>query len=185
MTNDILNSAKDHFTKSIAHLKSEYSALQAGRASPSMVENILVDSYWQKMQLKSTASISTPEPQQILISPWDKWLIVAIEKAIRESDLWLNPMNDWASIRINIPQLTEERRKDLVKVVHSKLEESKIWIRQSRHDAKEKLEKLEKDKQISEDELKRSEHKLQEMVDDANKEADEVSKRKEEEVMKV
>lgn len=185
MTKDILEGAKIAFKKVSEHLKSEYIWLQAGQASPAMVENILTDSYGQKMPIKALASITIPESQQILITPWDKSVMSAIEKAIRDSSLELNPQNDWTAIRIIIPRLTEERRKSLVKIVHSKLEEAKISVRQVRQDSKSKLEKLEKDKQIWEDELRTSETHLQNYVNDANKELDELAKKKESDVMKV
>ena len=185
MTKEILENAKLAFQKAINHLKNEFMWLQAGQANAAMVENISVDCYGQKMTIKALGAITIPEPQQILISPWDKWTLWFIEKAVRESSLWLNPLNDWAVLRITLPKLTEERRKELVKIVHLKLEEAKISIRQSRQDAKSKLEKLEKDKQISEDELRDSENDLQDDVSKANKEAEETSNKKEADVMKV
>ena len=181
MTNEILNQVKEAFQKAIHHLKEEYTTLQAGQANPAMIENIMVNAYGQNMRIKELASTTVPEPQQLLISPWDKGLLSAIEKAIRDSDLGFNPLNDWWALRINIPKLTEERRRDLVKVVHTKAEESKISIRQSRHDGKSKLEKLE----ISEDALRDAENELQDETNKANKEVEELCKKKEEMIMKV
>ena len=106
MTSEIINIAKEAFQKAIKHLKSEYMWLQAWRANSAMVENISVDSYWQKMPIKALATITIPEPQQICINPWDKSVLWSIETAVRESDLWFNPLNEWTMLIINIPRLT-------------------------------------------------------------------------------
>lgn len=185
MVTEIVNWSKQSFERFINHLKSEYVWLQAWRANSAMVENIIVDCYGQKMAIKALATITIPEPQQICINPWDKWVLGSIERAIRDSYLWLNPLNEWTMLIINIPRLTEDRRKELVKVVHLKAEEAKISVRQSRQESKSKLEKLEKDKQISEDQLRWAEEDLQNEVSQANKQIEQLSKKKDTEMMTV
>lgn len=185
MIKEILNKTEEALEKAINHLKVEFWALQAWKANPAMAEWIKVNAYGQMMDLKACSSITAPEAQQLHISPWDKSLISSIEKALRESSFGFNPQNNWDVIIINIPALTEEKRRDLVKIVHKKSEESKISIRQARHDAKAKIEKMQKDKEISEDELKSAESDLQKLVDDKNKKVDEMTKHKEADIMKV
>lgn len=170
---------------SLSHLQTEYAKLQTGRASTSLVENLMVDSYGSKTPLKGVANISIPEPTQIAIQPWDRDSLTSIEKAIVEADLGLNPQNDGATIRLNIPPLTEERRKELVKLVHKYAEDSKISIRNARHDAINNLKKMEKEKEISEDELRAKEKEVQDKVDEFNKKLEEAAKHKEEDVMTV
>ncbi len=174
--------AVDDFEKVFDFLKKEFASLQTGRASAALVEDIHVESYGQRMPLKHVANISLPGPQEIMIDPWDKSQLSAIEKAIRDNaDLKLNPVNTGAAIRLNIPPLTEERRKDIVKVVHQKAENARVSIRQIRHTAHDAL----KNDELSEDELKRHEKELQNHVDDANGKIEELTKHKEAEVMKV
>lgn len=185
MIKEILTKTEDWLEKSIQHLRDEFLWLQAWKASPALVENIMVNVYWSVWPLKNNAAITCPEAQQIHISPWDKWLMSTIEKAIRDWDMWFNPLNNWSIIIVNIPALTEEKRRDLTKIVHKKWEETKVVIRNLRHDWKSKLEKLEKDKEISQDELKNAESELQKLIDDKNKKTDEIVKHKEEEIMKV
>ena len=185
MIKEILTKTEEWLEKSISHLRDEFLWLQAWKASPALVENIMVNAYWTMSPLKNNAAITCPEAQQIHVSPWDKWLMSTIEKAIRDWDMWFNPLNNWSVIIVSVPALTEEKRRDLTKIVYKKWEETKISIRNLRQDAKSKLEKLEKDKEISEDELRNAEEKLQKLVDEKNKKADEVVKHKEEEIMKV
>ena len=185
MIKEILQKTEEWLDKSISHLRESFLWLQAWKASPALVENIMINAYWSVSPLKNNAAITCPEAQQIHISPWDKWLMSTIEKAIREWDMWFNPLNNWSVIIVTVPALTEEKRRDLSKIVHKKWEETKIVIRNLRQDWKSKLEKLEKNKEISQDELKNAEVDLQKLVDDKNKKADEVVKYKEEEIMKV
>ena len=185
MIKEILTKTGGGLDKSIHHLRDEFLWLQAWKASPALVENIMVNAYWANSPLKNNAAITCPEPQQIHISPWDKWLMSTIEKAIRDWDMWFNPLNNWTVIIVNVPSLTEEKRRDLAKIIHKKWEDTKISVRNLRQDAKSKLEKLEKDKQISEDELRNSEEDLQKIIDEKNKKVDEIVKHKEEEIMKV
>lgn len=177
--------AKADFEKAIDFLKKEFAGLQTGRASSALIEDVLVDSYGQKTPIKHVANISI-NGQEIMIDPWDKGQLAAVEKAIREkSDLGLNPTNTGAAIRIVVPPLTEDRRKDIVKIVHQKAEHAKVGIRQARHTANDILKKEEKDGEMSEDDLRREEKTLQKEVDNANKKVDEMTKHKEAEVMTV
>lgn len=167
------------------HLHQEYSKIQTGRANAALVENVMVESYGTKMPLKSMASVSIPEPKQIAIQPWDRGQLQSIEKAILEADLGLTPQNDGTFIRLNLPPMTEERRKELVKLVNQYAEEARISVRNSRHEAINSLKALEKDKEISEDDLHIKEKEVQEKVDDFNQKIEEAAKRKEEDVMTV
>ncbi len=180
-----IDQARVEFEKALTHLNEEYSKLQAGRANPGLVEGILVDAYGVTQPLKSCASISCPDLKTLQIQPWDRSLMSAIEKAIREADLGLNPMNNGLAVMLNIPPLTEERRKELVKLVKNLAEEAKISIRNARQTAHTKFKDLEAAKEITEDEKFGSEKKLQDVVDDYNKKIDEAEKKKAEGIMTV
>ncbi len=169
------------FQQTLEHLQEEYAKIQTGRANAALVENILVESYGAKMPLKGVASISIPEFHQIVIQPWDRSQIQAVEKAIRESNLGLNPQNDGILVRLNLPPLTEERRKDLVKLVHRSAEDARIAVRNARHEAMGQLKALE----LSEDDQKAREQGLQKQVDEFNKKIEEAAKKKEQDVMTV
>ncbi len=169
----------------IDHLHQEYAKIQTGRANAALVENIMVDSYGVKSPLKAVANISIPEAKQIAIQPWDRSQLSTIEKAIIEADLGLNPQNDGVAIRLNLPPLTEERRKELVKLVHQYAEDARISIRNARHETLHQFKEMEKAKEISEDDLKGKEKNVQEKVDEFNKMVEEASKKKEEDVMTV
>lgn len=169
----------------LTHLREEYSRFQTGRASVGLVDGLTVEVFGTSMPLKGVASLSTPEANQITIQPWNRDHLTAIEKAIRESNLGLNPSNDGLMIRLIIPPLTEERRKDLVKLVHRYAEDTRVSIRNTRHEALKKLEAMEKNKEISEDELKGKEKVLQKEVDDFNLKVEEEAKRKEKDIMTV
>ncbi len=171
--------------KTLEHLKDEYAGLQIGRASSAMVERIQVEAYGSMQPLKNSANISVPDAKTIQIQPWDRGLLQAIEKAIKISDLGLMPNNDGVVIRLNVPPLTEERRRDLTKVVGKMAEEAKIAIRNLRHEAMESCKKMEKDSLISEDERKGAEKKIQEKVDTFNKEVEGVSKAKEKDILTI
>lgn len=177
--------AQEEFQKAINFLKKEYTSLQTGRASAGLVEDIEVEQYGQRMPLRHVANISI-NGQEILIDPWDKSVLGILEKAIREkSELGLNPVNNGVALRINVPPLTEDRRREMVKIVHQKAEHARVSIRQARQMAQEKLRKEEKEGAMSEDDLKRFEKELQKEVDEINKKAEELCKHKETEVMKV
>ena len=166
-------------------LKKEFAAIRTGRASMALLDGIIVDYYGTPTPVQQLASLSIPESRQIAIQPWEQRLIPEIEKAIMKSDLGLTPMNDGKLIRINIPILTEERRKQLVKVVKKRAEESKIAVRNIRRDGNEELKKLEKEEHISEDEVKKEHDEIQKITDSFIKKIDELLAHKENEIMEV
>lgn len=181
----ILTELKLMADKAIDALGHELSGLRTGRASIAMFDNIKVDYYGTFTPVKQLANFSVPEPRLIIIQPWDVSLIGAVEKAILASDIGITPANDGKVIRINIPQLNEERRKELVKVAKRFAEECRVSIRNARRDANETSKKLEKDKNISQDELKKLQHDIQEITDRQGVRVDEVLARKEAEIMEV
>jgi len=185
MYNDIINKRKDDLEKAIEHFKNELDKIRTGRANPALVEGLMVDYYGVKTPLKQIASINTPEPRQIVIQPWDRGALVAIETAIRESDLNLNPNNDGALIRVNIPMLTEDRRKDMVKILNQKAEDGRIAIRSIREDNWRDIQDMERKGEISEDDKFKGKEKLQEIVDEYNKKIEEIRAKKENEIMTV
>lgn len=185
MYNGLIENKKAEFEKSIEHYKEELNQLRTGRATTALVDNLMVDYYGAKSPLLQVASITVPEPRTIMISPWDKSQLVAIEKAIRESQLNLNPNNDGQVIRINIPALNEERRKELVKVLNQKAEEARIAVRKQREEIWEEIQNLEKAGTISEDDKFSGKEKLQTVVDAYNAKIEEVRKKKEEEILTV
>lgn len=185
MIDELLNKAKARMDNSVGSVQKELSQIRTGRATTALLDSIRVECYGKAMPVNQVASISTPEVRLLMIQPWDKNLISGIEKAILKSDLGLNPANDGTVIRLAIPQLTEERRKELVKLVKKFGEDGKISVRNVRRDVNEKLKKLEKDKQIREDELYRAYEKSQEMTDEEVKRIDTLLASKEEELMQV
>ena len=185
MYKEIIEKKKPELDKSVEHFVEELGQLRTGRASAAMVDNLIVDYYGSKSPVKQVASITIPEPRTIMISPWDKDSLVVIEKAIRESQLNLNPNNDGQVIRINIPALTEERRKDLVKVLNQKAEDARIAIRKQREDAWDEIQKAAKDGLMGEDDKFVGKDKLQEVVDEYNKKVEEIRIKKEEEILTV
>jgi len=185
MAIDILESTKERMHKTIAVLKSELGGLRAGRANPQLLDRIMVDYYGTPTPIQQLGNISTPEPRMLLISVWDSKAIPAIEKAIQKSDLGINPANDGKVIRLLFPELNEERRKELVKSVKKKGEESKIAIRAIRRDAIEQVKKEEKDKLLTEDDRKTLDDKVQKLTDDLIKEIDVILAAKEKEILSV
>ena len=185
MANEILDITKERMNKTIAVLKSELGGLRAGRANPQLLDRIMADYYGTPTPIQQLGNISTPEPRMLLISVWDNKAIPAIEKAIQKSDLGINPANDGKVIRLLFPELNEERRKELVKVVKKKGEESKIAIRAIRRDANEQIKKDEKEKLITEDDRKDLDEKVQKMTDDLSKEIDTILAAKEKEILAV
>lgn len=185
MEKEIKQRAVEKMDGAIASLKREFSTVRTGRASLALLDGISIDYYGTPTALNQIASMSVPESRQILIQPWEQKLIPDIEKAILKSDLGITPMNDGKVIRINIPSLTEERRKQLVKVVHKMSEESKVAVRNIRRDSNEELKKLEKEKHVSEDIVKRSLEEIQKLTDGHIKKIDEVLEHKEKEIMEV
>lgn len=185
ITDQHIDQAKQEFEKALTHLQEEYAKLQAGRANPSMVEGMLVESYGTNQPLKAIASITIPDPKTLQIQPWDKSVLAAVEKAIRESDLGLNPVNSGNAIMLNIPPLTEERRTELAKVVKQLSEDAKVSIRNSRQTAHTRFKEAESAGDITEDDKYGSEKKLQEVVDEYNKKVEDMEKAKEEAIMTV
>ena len=169
--------------KTIETLKHEFASIRTGRASVALLDKVMVDYYGTPSPINQVANISVPEPRMILVAPWDKGMIGAIEKAILQSDLGLNPGNDGAQIRLAIPQLTEERRKEIVKVVSKKAEEAKVAVRNIRRDANEMLKKEEKAKTITEDDSKDGLDRIQKLTDKKIKQIDELKDVKEKDVL--
>ena len=184
--NTILKDTEDKMKKTLETVQHEFSTVRTGRASASLLDMIKVEAYGNPMPIKQLANVTIPEPRTIQIQPWDPSQIGAVEKAILKSDLGITPQNDGKIIRLHMPQLTEERRKELVKVVHKMSEEKgRIAVRNERRDAMEKFKKLKKDGQIPEDEEKHYEKKIQELHDKFIVEIDKAVKKKEEEIMAV
>lgn len=180
-----IQQAVQDFEKAVSHLKEEFSRLQLGRANPALVENIPVDMYGSSQPVKAVASISTPDPRTIMIQPWDKSALAAIERGIVGVGLGLNPVNDGVVVRISIPALTEERRTDLSKHVKKLAEEARISVRNARQEAHNVFKQLKTDGEIAEDQWHGADKKLQEKVDAFNKQIDELTKTKETDVMTV
>jgi ribosome recycling factor len=176
---------EDRMGKAIEALRRELATIRTGRANPSLVEHIRVDYYGTLTPLKQLASVTVPEARLLTIQPWDKTSLGAIEKAIQKSDLGLNPNNDGAVIRLAIPQLTEERRKDLVKMVHKKVEEGRVAIRNIRRDAHEMLRDFKKEKEISEDQEFNAQEELQNITHRFIADADKIGEEKERELLEV
>jgi ribosome recycling factor len=182
---DLITSSEDRMKKTVANLKEGFGALRTGRASAALFDKIRVDCYGEKSPLNQVANISIPEARLIVIQPWDKNLIGEIEKAVRTSELSLNPSNDGKVIRINIPPLTEERRKELVKVAKSQAEQSRVAVRNIRRDGNEELKKLLKDAAITEDDESKSSAELQKLTDNYIARINQVLEEKEKEIMEV
>ena len=185
MVDEIFEDLKDRMGKSIESLKREYSRLRTGRASISLLDGIRVSYYDTPTPLNQMASLAVPEPRLIVIQPWDKTAIEDIEKAILKSELGLTPINDGKVIRISIPPLTEERRKELVKVARKMSEENKVSIRNIRRDANEMLKDLKKEKEITEDDLYRSQEEVQKATDQFISQVDELCAAKEKEILEI
>ncbi|MGC8781245.1 MAG: ribosome recycling factor [Anaerolineae bacterium] len=185
MLKDVLNDAEERMEKAIEALHADLRTIRTGRASPALVERVQVDYYGVPTSLVQLAGITVPEPRLLVIRPWDRGTLSAIEKAILKSDLGLTPTNDGQVIRLVIPQLTEERRRDLTRLVNKRVEEARVAVRNIRRDAIDMLRDLEKEKLISEDELHEGREKAQKLTDDFIKKIDEIGKAKEAEIMEV
>jgi ribosome recycling factor len=185
MEKELRKKAEQKMLGAIDSLKKDFGSVRTGRASLALLDGITVDYYGSPTPLQQVASLSVPESRTILIQPWEQKAIPNIEKAILKSDLGLTPSNDGKLIRISIPPLTEERRKDLVKVVRKRAEEGKVAIRNMRRDVNETLKGMEKEKQISEDDLKKSLDEVQKITDTFVKKVDETLQHKENEIMEV
>ena len=185
MPKQVISATKDRMTKAIQSYTRELASIRAGRASASLLDRITVDYYGAPTPVNQVAGISTPEARLLVIQPYDKTILGDIEKAILKSDLGLNPSNDGMIIRIAIPQLTEERRKELVKVVKKESEEAKVAVRNIRRDANDDLKKLEKNGEITEDELRGYSNDIQKLTDDNINKIDQITKDKEKEILEV
>jgi ribosome recycling factor len=185
LTDLVVEDTHDKMRKAIDHLKSEFGAVRTGRAAPSLVEKLMVEAYGEELPLQQLAGVSVPEARLLVISPYDKSQVKAIEKAIQGSDLGVNPSNDGVVIRLSFPQLTEERRRELVKVVKHRAEEGRVAVRNVRRQARTDLEALKKDGEISEDDLTRVEKDLEKHTHDVIAEIDDLLAHKEKELLVV
>ncbi|MFA5516970.1 MAG: ribosome recycling factor [Desulfuromonadales bacterium] len=185
MVKDLLNKTRVGMERAIDSLKKDFTKVRTGRASVTLLDDIRVDYYGTPTPLNQLGTMIVPEPRLITIQPWERKLIPEIEKAILKSDLGLNPVSDGQLVRLAIPPLTEERRREMVKMTKKMGEEAKIAIRNARRDANEAMKKMEKNKEISEDELKRGEKEIQDLTDLYIKKTDEVVAGKEKEVMEI
>ena len=181
---EILDIATEKMNKTISVMKQEYNSLRAGRANPQALDRIMVDYYGSPTPINQVGNISVPEPR-MLIALWDTKMIPAVEKAIQKSDLGINPANDGKVIRLIFPELTQERRKELAKVIRKKAEESKVAVRSIRRDAMEDIKKQKKDNLLTEDDQKKLEEKVQKLTDEKVKEIDTIAQAKEKEIMSV
>ena len=182
---EVFDRATDKMTKTVESLLHEYAGIRAGRANPAVLDKIAVDYYGVPTPIGQMAAVSVPDARSLLIQPWDKSSLKEIEKAIQASDIGLNPQNDGSSIRLNFPPLTEERRKELVKTVSKYAEEAKVAIRSIRRDSIEKLKEQKKSSEITEDDLKNGEKKMQDLTDKFCKEIDDTAAAKEMEIMEI
>jgi ribosome recycling factor len=186
MVRNLVEAAKPKMEKAVEHLNTELGSLRTGRASVALVDSVLVDSYGAMQPLKAVASINTPDARSIAITPWDKTMLPVIEKAIRETpSLGLNPMNDGVVIRLNIPSLTEERRREIVKSLGSKVEECRITMRNIRHDVLKDVQKMEKAKEATTDDVKFAETELNKLIDQFQRKIEEVEAAKTKELMEI
>jgi ribosome recycling factor len=182
---EVINKIKPQLDRTIEYLKGELAGLQVGRATPSLLEGLEVEAYDQKMPLKDLAAIQTPEPRTIIVRPWDKSIIRNIEWAIRKSRLGLSPVVEEDFIRLKIPPLSEERRKEIAKILQEKVEECRISIRRQREEVWREIQGMEQRKEIAEDDKFRAKDELQKTIDEYNRKVEEIRKKKEEEIMTV
>jgi len=185
MIDDVFNAAQDRMTKAVEALRRELATIRTGRAHPGLVEHLRVDYYGVPTPLNQLATIAVPDPRLLTIQPWDRQAMGAIEKAILKSDLSLTPTNDGTLIRLSIPQLTEERRRELAKVVHKKVEEARVEVRNIRRDGHDELRRLQREKLISEDDQFRGQEKLQKLTDDFVHQVERLGEEKEAELLAV
>jgi ribosome recycling factor len=185
MIDDVLGELRQRMDKSVEALQDDLMSIRTGRASPALVEKLPVEYYGTMTPLNQMASIAVPEPRLLVIRPWDPAALADIERAFLKSDLGLTPMNDGKLIRLSVPRLTEERRRELVKVVAKRVEEARISVRNLRRDALQDLRDFEREKMIPEDEFFRAKDLVQDVTDEFTEKIDEIGKRKEEEVMEI
>jgi ribosome recycling factor len=185
MINDIIAEARNKMKSTLHVFEEDLHGMRSGRASPSLVDRLSIDYYGQPTELRQLAQVSTPEPMQILIRPYDKSAVKSIEKAIQQSELGVHPNTDGDVIRLNMPPLTRERRQELVKLLHKRMEEARVAIRNIRRSANDDLKDFEKEKLISEDDLKRGEADVQKLTDQFIAQIDEAGKTKEQDILSV
>lgn len=185
MIKEVINTADEKMSKTIAVLKKELASMKAGRATPAMLDKIEVEYYGTSTPINQLANISIPEPRILMIQPWDKSSIKSIEKAIQKSDLGINPSNDGVAIRLIIPELTEETRKNLVKNIKKLGEETKVAVRSIRRDCNDKVKAIKKTDDLPEDEIKKTEDEIQKKTDNYIKEIDKMVELKEKEIMTI
>lgn len=185
MVDDILEGTKSNMDKSIDNLRAELAGVRTGKANPALLDSIKVSYYGQTVPLKQIANIAVPDPRLITIQPWDKSIVSEVEKAIMASELGLNPQSDGTLIRLPIPALTEERRKDLVKLVKRIAEDTKVAIRNIRRDANDKIRKMEKDHTISEDEMHTNQDEVQTITNSFTEKVDHIIEAKEKEILEI
>ena len=180
-----VNEARTHMEKAVEAMRREFSSVRTGKATPALLDTVRVDAYGSKMPINQVGTVSAPEPRLLLVQPWDKGLLKAIETGITDANLGLNPSNDGNIIRVPIPQLTEERRKDLVKLLHKLAEEGRVAIRHARQEANKEIKKKQGDHEISEDDAHRQMDQVQKLTDEYIAKIDQLLKGKEQEVMEV
>lgn len=185
MYKELVSKSEESMKKSINFLKEDLASIRAGKANPKLVDKIQVSYYGTMTPLNQVANISVPEPRAILIQPWDTSILREVEKAILASDLGINPSNDGKIIRLILPILTEERRKDLLKLVKKEIENAKVALRNIRRDTNEEIKKLEKNSEITKDDLKKAEEDMQKLTDKYTKMVDDLFREKEKEILEV
>lgn len=185
MTKEIIKDLEDRMKKSVEGFRHELATMKAGRATPAMLEKLRVEAYGTPTPISQVANIEVTDSRTLTIKPWDRSMLTPIAKSIQVSDLGLNPNNDGVVIRLQIPPMTEDRRKDLVKVVHKRTEEERVVVRNIRRDANDQIKKTEKDKTVSEDESKNAQAEVQKLTDKYIKEVDQIMALKEKEIMEV
>ena len=180
-----LNNARERMEKALETVRREFSGVRTGKASPALLDTVRVEAYGSMLPVNQVGQVSAPEPRMLTVQPYDKSLIKAVERALRESDLGLNPSNDGAMIRIPLPALTEERRREYVKLLHRYAEEGRVAVRQARQHANDDIKKRQKDGELTEDEMRRSQDQVQKLTDEYVHKVDELLKKKEAEVLEV
>lgn len=185
MIPEIIKDTEQRMAKAVESAQHDFSTIRTGRANPVVLEGVMVDYYGSKMPINQLAGVSAPEPRLLVIAPWDKGAISAIEKAIMNSDVGMTPQSDGNVIRLQVPYLTEERRKDLIKILHKKTEEHKVAVRNIRRDANEHLKDLEKKHEISEDDNKRTQEQVQKLTDKYIEKIDDLAAAKQAELLEV
>lgn len=185
MISDVVNDAERRMQKAVEAAQHDYQGIRTGRANPALLDRVTVEYYGSSLPVNQVATISVPEPRQIVIAPWDRGAIPHIERAILKSDLGLTPMTDGNVVRLNIPSLTEERRRDLIKQLHKKAEEHRVAVRNVRRDANEDLKRMEKAGEVSEDDVHRGQEQTQKLTEKYIDQIDRLTKAKEEELLEV